>query len=229
MRMIKLGPREAALRKRSNEEWLHGLGAGDSQEADAVVDLTGILRRVAFFYLRRHSQELKDLAPEEIDALAEDAAQEAVMAVCMKLQGFRGESAFLTWASKFAVWKAMATLRKRQWHDISLDRLADGWGQPTETAIAKDGWQQPELAAQRQEVWQAIREAVENDLTEKQRLIFGYILIHGVNAIVVADHLGMSRGAVYKLTHDARRKLLVALKHRGYSKEETISAFAAQE
>lgn len=148
------------------------------------------------------------------------------MAVRAKLQSFRGESAFPTWASKFGVGMALATLRKRQWRDVSLDRLPDGWGQPPETAISKDGWQQPELAAQRHEIWRAIQEVVSNDLTEKQRQVFNYILIHGVNAMVVADRLDMTPGAVYKLTHDARRKLLAALERRGLSKEEILSAFA---
>ncbi len=214
------------MRKRSNEAWLAELGSGGPREAGAIADLTELLRRSAFFYLRRHRHELKDLAQEEIEALAEDAAQEAVMAVRAKLQSFRGESAFPTWASKFGVGMALATLRKRQWREVSLDRLPDGWEQPPQTAIAKDGWQQPELAAQRHEIWRAIQEVVNNDLTEKQRQVFNYILIHGVNAMVVADRLEMTPGAVYKLTHDARRKLLAALERRGLSKEEILSAFA---
>lgn len=225
-RVIKFGAKEAALRRRSNEEWLSALDPHGPEDAGVLADLTELLRRAAFFYLRRHSRELKDYAAEEIDALAEDAAQEAVMAVRMKLATFRGESAFPTWASKFAVGKAMATLRKRQWRDVSLDRLPDGWDQPAETAIARDGWQQPELAAERQEVWRAIREAVKDDLTEKQRQVLNYVLIQGVNVVVVAERLGVSPGAVYKLTHDARRKLLVALEKRGWSKEQILSAFA---
>lgn len=148
------------------------------------------------------------------------------MAVRAKLQSFRGESAFPTWASKFGVGMALATLRKRQWRDISLERLSDGWEQPPETAVSKDGWQQPELAAERHEIWRAIQEVANNDLTERQRQVFNYILIHGVNARVVADRLDMTPGAVYKLTHDARRKLLAALDRRGLSKDEILSAFA---
>jgi len=214
------------LRKRSNEEWLQALRSGGPREAGAIAELTELLRRSAFFYLRRHRHELKDLAQEEVEALAEDAAQEAVMAVRAKLQSFRGESAFPTWASKFGVGMALATLRKRQWRDVSLERLPDGWEQPPQTAISKDGWQQPELAAQRHEIWRAIQEVVNGDLTEKQRQVFSYILIHGVSAVVVAQRLDMTPGAVYKLTHDARRKLLAALERRGLSKHEILSAFA---
>ena len=215
------------LRKRSNEAWLDALRSEGPEESGAIADLTELLRRSAFFYLRRHSHELKDLAPEEIEALAEDAAQEALMAVLLKLDTFRGEAAFTTWASKFGVGMALSTLRKRQWRDVSLDRLPDAWEQPGSVPVSKDGWQQPELAAERQEIWLAIRDVVENDLTEKQRQVFSYVLVHGVNAMVVAQRMGMTSGAVYKLTHDARRKLLVALEKRGLSKAEIISAFAA--
>ncbi len=215
------------MRKRSNEAWLAELRSGGPEEAGAIADLTELLRRSAFFYLRRHSHDLKDLAPEEIEALAEDAAQEALMAVRLKLDSFRGEAAFPTWASKFGVGMALSTLRKRQWRDLSLDHLPVGWDQPSTVPVSRDGWHRPELAAERQEIWLAIRDVVENELTEKQRQVFSYILVHGVNAMVVAERMGMTPGAVDKLTHDARRKLLVALGRRGLSKEEIMLAFAA--
>lgn len=149
------------------------------------------------------------------------------MAVRLKLGTFRGEAAFSTWASKFGVGMALSTLRKRQWRDVSLDRFPAEWGPPSAIPVSTDGWQQPELAAERQEIWLAIRDVVENELTEKQRQAFSYILVHGVSAMVVAQRMGMTPGAVYKLTHDARRKLLAALERRGLSKEEIMSAFAA--
>lgn len=215
------------MRKRTNEAWLEALRPEGPEESDAIADLTELLRRSAFFYLSRHSAELKDLASEEIQALAEDAAQEALMAVRLKLDTFRGEAAFPTWASKFGVGMALSTLRKRQWRDVSLDRLPVGWDQPSAVPVSRDGWHQPELAAERQEIWLAIRDVVQNELTEKQRQAFSHILVHGVNAMVVAQRTGMTPGAVYKLTHDARRKLLAALERRGLSKEEIMSAFAA--
>lgn len=215
------------LRKRSNEAWLTALRSEGPEGSDALADLTELLRRSAFFYLRRHTSELKDLAPEEIQALAEDAAQEALMAVRLKLDTFRGEAAFPTWASKFGVGMALTTLRRRQWRDVSLDQLPTGWEQPSTVPVSKDGWRQPDLAAERQEIWLTIRDVVQNELTEKQRQAFSYILLHGVNAMVVAERMSMTPGAVYKLTHDARRKLLAALERRGLSQEEIMSAFAA--
>lgn len=214
------------MQARSNDEWLDDLRSGEPIQGAALADLREFLRRSAFFYLRRHRGELKELAEDELDALAEDAAQEATVAVLAKLDSFRGEARFLTWASKFGVGCALISLRKRQWRDLSLDRLPDGWEEPADVAISKDGWEHPELATRRREIWEVLREAAREDLTEKQRTAFNYILIHGVNAEVVADRLGISAGALYKLTHDARRKFKKALERRGFSTEEIFSAFA---
>ncbi len=214
------------LRIRTNSQWLTDLRSAGRDQEEALADLREWMRRSAFFYLRRHSHELKELAAEEIAALAEDAAQEAALAVLAKLDAFRGEARFLTWASKFGTGCALVIMRKRQWRDLSLDRLPDGWDESPQTAISKDGWEHPELAAQRQEIWEVMRQVAREDLTEKQRLAFNYILIHGVNAEVVADRLGISAGALYKMTHDARRKFKIALERRGLSKDEILMAFA---
>jgi len=215
------------LATRSNEEWLAQLRASGPAHDAAVADLLEVLGRSALFYLRRHRSELKELADDEIDALAEDSAQEASVSVLAKLGSFRGEAHFLTWASKFAVGNALGAFRKRQWRDLSLDRLPDGWQQPAETMISRDGWGHPELSASRNEVWQVLQEASRQDLTDKQRQVFNYILIHGINAEVVAERMGMTANAIYKLTHDARRKFKSALERRGFSKEDIFAAFAS--
>lgn len=212
---------------RTNEEWLSALRGSGPKYETAVSDLGEALRKAALFYLRRHRAELSELADDEIEALAEDSGQEACVSVLGKLDSFRGEAHLLTWASKFAVGNALVAFRKRQWRDLSLDRLPDGWQQPAETLISRDGWGHPELAASRNEVWQVLRETSKQDLTDKQREVFNYILIHGVNAEVVAARMGMTANAVYKLTHDARRKFKSALERRGFSKDEVLSAFAA--
>jgi RNA polymerase sigma-70 factor (ECF subfamily) len=214
------------LKDRDDSQWLSDLRSGGIAREEAVADLREWMRRSAFFYLRRHSHELRDLAADEIEALAEDAAQDAALSVLAKLDAFRGEARFLAWASKFGIGCAMLITRKRQWRDLSLDRLPDGWDESPQVAISKDGWEHPELAAQRHEVWEVLRQVAREDLTEKQRLAFNYILIHGVKAEVVAERLGMTAGALYKLTHDARRKFKKALERRGLSKDEILKAFS---
>src|SRR3972149_1265147 len=139
---------------RTNEEWLAALRASGPEYEAAVADLREALRRAALFYLRRHRAELSELADDEIDALAEDSGQEACVSVLGKLDSFRGKAHLLTWASKFAVGNALVAFRKRQWRDLSLDRLPDGWQHPAERMISTAGWEHPELAASRNDVWQ---------------------------------------------------------------------------
>ncbi len=213
-------------RSRTNEEWIEHLSCDGPDQQSAITDLRESLLRAAFFYLRRHSRDLKNADAEEVRALAEDAAQESCVKVLQKLETFRGEARFLTWASKFGVGSALVLMRKRQWRDVSLDALNDGWAEPTVTVISTDGWGHPELAAQREEIWRTITESVATDLTVKQRQVMNYLLIHGMNAEVVAERLGMTPGALYKLTHDARRRFKKALEQRGFSKAEIFDAFA---
>src|SRR5688572_11956025 len=146
-----------------------------------------------------------------MDALAEDAAQEACLAVLKGVDSFRGESRFLTWASAIAVGYTMTALRRRMWRDVSLDRVPDGWQEPASMAVGGDGLENPHLSVQRQEIWRVIQEVAQTDLTDKQREVLNLVVINGVSAEEVAEHIGSSAGALYKLTHDARRKLKAGL------------------
>ncbi len=213
------------MTKRTNEEWLAALRT-KSPEQEAVAELREALLKSAFFYLRRHSRELKGWGLDELRELAQDAAQESTLKVLDKLDSFRGEARFLTWASKFGVASALVSTRLRQWRDVSLDALPDGWEEPPVQAISKDGWTQPEVAAQREEIYNVLRETVRQNLTERQRQVFNYVLLQGVSAEVVAERLGVTAGALYKLTHDARRKLKKALESRGFTARDILAAFA---
>ena len=73
-----------------------------------------------------------------------------------------------------------------------------------------------------------IKEVVQRDLTDRQRQVLNLVVINGVDADEVAERLGVTAGALYKLTHDARRKLKRGLLARGFSTAEILEAFAAQ-
>src|SRR5690242_15731145 len=88
---------------RDDTQWLAALRGSEAEQAAALAELRTFLLRAALYALRRARGHLGLLAPAEIDALAEDCAQEAVMAVVQSLDRFRGESRFTTWAYAFAV------------------------------------------------------------------------------------------------------------------------------
>lgn len=211
---------------RTNQQWLAALSSTGDERDEALTELRGHLVQSAYFYFRRHSGELRGWGPDELGQLAEDAAQDALMTLLAKLDTFRGEARFLTWAAKFGVNYALLAMRRRQWRDVSLDAIPDGWQAPAAEAVSRDGWAQPELAARREEIYQALRDTALHDLTEKQLRVFNFVLLQGVNNEVVADYLGMGPGALHKMTYDARRKLKAGLERRGFSVAEILEAFA---
>ena len=211
--------------ERTNAAWVEALSA---QEPAALAELGVHLGRAARFAIRRRLAGARGVATDEIDALAEDSAQEALLLVLKNLGGFRGEARFLTWAAAIAVGFAMGALRRRLWRDLSLEHMPDGWREPSSAAAVGSAWEHPHLAAQRAEVWAAIKEVVARDLTERQRRVLSLVVIDGVDADEVAERLGVSAGALYKLTHDARRKLKAGLLARGFSTGEILAAFAAR-
>ena len=214
--------------ERTNAAWIDALAAPEGPDPGALADLRAQLRRAALFSIRRRLGTAPGVMSDEIDSLAEDCAQEALLIALQNLGSFRGEARFVTWASAIAVGVALAALRRRLWRDLSLDHMPDGWQAPASSATSSSGWEHPHLAAQRGEIWSVIREVVQRDLTDRQRQVLNLVVIHGVDAEEVAERLGITAGALYKLTHDARRKLKAGLLARGFSTAEILQAFSAR-
>ena len=213
------------MRQRTNEEWRADLAATGPRRDEALADLRECVLRAARFYLCRQAPERARLDPEQVEALAEDAAQEATLAVLAKLDRFRGEAAFPTWASKFGVSAAAGLLRRREWAHVSLEALPD-WGSSVATA-AREVCDDPEAGARRREAWCLFREVVEEDLTAQQRTVLSLVFFHGLPPDEVAERLGISRGACYKAGHDMRRAIKRAIERRGWTSGELLAAFAA--
>jgi len=219
-------PSQGTVQQRTNQEWQAALSASGPAREGAVGEMRTCLLRAALFYFRRHEGQLKNSSSDEIEALADDAAQDAVLTVLSRLSSFRGEARFLTWVSKFGVHAAAAMMRRRQWREVSLESLSEGWGPPLPGLTSEQGWERPELAAQRLEIWAVLNEMVRDDLTDKQRLGISHVLFNGVQPDEIAERAGISMAAFYKLGHDARRKFQQGLERRGWSKEEILQAFA---
>jgi RNA polymerase sigma-70 factor (ECF subfamily) len=213
---------------RTNADWLEALRRPDAPDPEALAALRAHLERSALFAIRRRLSSAHGVASDEIDSLAEDSAQEALLLALDNLGSFRGEARFVTWAAAIAVGVAMSALRRRLWRDLSLEHMPDGWHEPASSAAASSGWEHPDLAAQRTEIWSVIKEVVQRDLTDRQRQVLNLVVINGVDADEVAERLGVSSGALYKLTHDARRKLKAGLLARGFSTHEILQAFSAE-
>ena len=61
--------------------------------------------------------------PNRLDALIEDSTQDALLRILDKMDTFRGESRFTTWATKVAVRLALTELRRKRWENVALEDL----------------------------------------------------------------------------------------------------------
>src|SRR5689334_2284071 len=107
--------------------WLSALrGEGPDRER-AIAELHALLLRGARFELGRRRAALSYVRGEELDDIAVQAADDALMAVLSKLDDFRGASRFTTWAYKFALLEAGVRLRRRAWQGREVLLEPDSW------------------------------------------------------------------------------------------------------
>jgi len=201
--------------ERSNLDWVTSLRA-DSDAAWAAIRHQ--VHRSLVGYLLRNRPA--GIAQGEVDAFAEDAVHDTLVTVRAKLDTFRHDSRFTTWVHRIAVNILLGQLRRRRWTPRSLD-APDGavpdW--PLDDAPA------PDRAALQRERWARIKQIIETELTAHQRRILLAHVFHLQPLDLLAADLGISRDAVYKAIHDARRKLRAALLAGGISLEDVRQAF----
>jgi len=156
--------------------------------------------------------------------MAEDLSQDATLRVMDNIYNFRGESQFTTWANRIAVRLAISDLRRARYKDFSLDDLtADGEIFPaTENNNAPPN---PETAVERADVLVKINKALEESLTERQYRALVAVALNGVPMDIVAEQMGTNRNALYKLLHDARRKLKAHMEAEGLSTDYMMNLF----
>lgn len=207
------------MTQRTNEEWMEALREPISEEA--LTDLRVVL-------LRGLRASLSRRVNTDLDALTEDFAQEALLKILKSLETFRGESRFTTWAQKIAIHVAFTELRRRRWKDISLqDIIETPEGDEYTPAILTDPAASPEMEATQNNMLDVVRELIENELTDKQRTAIVAILQGGMPLDEVARKMDTNRNALYKLIHDARRRLQERLEEKvGLTAEEVLAMFA---
>jgi RNA polymerase sigma-70 factor (ECF subfamily) len=215
---------------RTNQEWLNDLSAGETAQKAAITDLRDILLRAALFFFSRNLEDFRGLGRDEILQRAEDCAQDALIAVMNHLPDFRGDSKFSTWAYKFAINISLMAARRERWKAISIDELTESvgdgfskWGM-----YDKPGGFTLEQSAMQDELRGVIRNVIELDLTDKQRQVLLLMIINEVPMDEVVRYMGTNRNSIYKLLHDARRKLKSSLQARGFEVGETLALFGVQ-
>jgi RNA polymerase sigma-70 factor (ECF subfamily) len=192
-----------------SREWLASLRAAGAEREAAVERLHALLLRAARFEVARRRPMLPHLRGNELDEIAMEAADDALMSVLARLDDFRGASRFTTWVYKFALLEAAVKLRRRAWQGREVPLEPETWSAFSSTGL------EPDEQAEQSELLSTLQRAIEDVLTEHQRRVLVALALNGVPIDVLAERLSTSRGALYKTLHDARRKLRKHLESSG--------------
>jgi len=194
-----------SLGDEESQSWLRALRSEGRPRDEAIARLHELLLRAARFEVSRRRFGFPHLRGGDFDDLAHQSADDALVAILSKLDDYRGESRFTTWAYKFALLEAGVKLRRRAWQGRELPLEPEGW------PLVADGQPLPEQSAEAHELLRVVQEGIEHALTPHQREVFAALALNGVPIDVLAERLGTTRGALYKALHDARRKLRARL------------------
>jgi RNA polymerase sigma-70 factor, ECF subfamily len=198
-------PPEAAVGEPA--DWVQALAVPGPERDAALRRLHGLLLKAARHQLWRMRAQVPGGAGV-LEDIANQAADDAMLAVLTKLHTFAGRSRFTTWAYKFAILTTAVQVRRLAWRERAVP--LDDPDSELESGPA------PEAYAEAHDLLAAVRTAVAVALTPHQRRVVLALLADEVPVDVLAERLGTSRNALYKTLHDARVSLRVHLHAAGY-------------
>lgn len=202
--------------RREDDDWTSDLASPDvSLRDDALRDLRDLLLRGLAKSLSRGGRV--------DDAFLEDIVQEASIKILEKLDQFAGRSQFRTWAVTIAVRTAVSKMRKRDWHNVSLDSMAASTD--FDPRAAMDASQTSDQSNSRLTLLSKLKELVDTELTEKQWTAITADLC-GMPLPQIAEKLGTNTNSLYKLLHDARKRLRRGLEAAGITIDDVREAWA---
>jgi RNA polymerase sigma-70 factor (ECF subfamily) len=196
-------------------EWVRSLRRRGADGDAALRRLHALLLRVARAELRRRTPRTLIAGPE-LDDLAHQASADAIMAITAKLDQFRHESRFTTWAYRFVILEVSNKLGRHFWKEPHRPIDEEDWDRlPGSFGL------DPHRRSEWQELIDALHRAIDETLTPLQRRLFVAIILNGVPVDALAVELDSNRNAIYKALFDARRKLRHTLVANGYMDPET--------
>jgi RNA polymerase sigma-70 factor (ECF subfamily) len=211
---VEQSPVAAAGLDADSAEWLRVLADSSPRREAALARLHELLLRIARAEVLRRGPRLQVTGPE-LDDLAHQAAADALIAITGKLGQFRGESRFTTWAYKFVIFEVSAKIGRHFWRHPSVPFDAEDW----ERLPGRFGFD-PAQEAEWRDLLAALRRAVDEELTARQRRVFVALVLNGVPLDTLVIEMASNRNAIYKTMFDARRKLRAALVANGYLSDD---------
>ena len=197
----------------TNEEWIQALS--HPPEGKAIEQLRSYL-------IRGLKASLYNYVDKDLDAFVKDIAQDSILKILNKLDTFRGESKFTTWAMKISVRDAYTELRKKRYEDISLQDYVNPKGEKEHSIEIEEESALPDQIAHESMLVQKVMGIIDRELTEKQKMVLHYLIVEQMPLVVAAEKLNSNRNAIYKLLHDARLKLKNSLELEGIDPEKVL-------
>ncbi len=214
---------------RSNADWVGALSEAEGETlSQALQDLRGFLVRAALVYLSQHRSELALWSQADILQLAEDCAQEALLEIRSQLKTFRGEAKFTTWAYRFVINRAASELRRQRYRNVSLDWLNEDVPSMLQKMVSLGTGAEPvepEHLVEQQAYLQLLTNIISTELSDRQRLAIIGVHWQGRSMEEVAAVLGLTRNALYKLLHDARKRIKAKLAEHYLTEGDILAAF----
>ncbi len=209
-----MGPVDLPMRRNArldaeSRAWLDRLAPHSREREAAAVALHSLLLKTARFEVDRRRAAFPHLRGGDCEDLAQQSADDALVAVLRKLDDFRGDSRFTTWAYKFALFEAGVKVRRRGWQGREVQLEPQTW------ALIAHADSTPQQGLEAAELLAGLEQAIREDLSPHQRQVLVAVTIDDVPIDVLAERLHTTRGALYKTIHDARRKLRSGLAARG--------------
>jgi RNA polymerase sigma-70 factor (ECF subfamily) len=186
-------------------DWLANLAADAPGRDAALRQLHSLLLRATRAEAYRRAARF-GLAGPEVDDLAHQAADDALVAILRRLGNFRGESRFTTWAYKFAILEVASKVGRHFWTRPTVLLEPEQWDQlPARLGVT------PESAVEAAELVAAVRSAVDSTLTLRQRTVFTALVVDAVPVDVLVERMATDRNSLYQAMFEARRKIRAAL------------------
>ncbi|MDN5746813.1 MAG: sigma-70 family RNA polymerase sigma factor, partial [Nocardioidaceae bacterium] len=161
--MSLMQPLSPEIGQAPDEAWANDLTDTGPPGFAAQQNLHALLLRATRHQIWRLRHQLPGAGQIDLDDLAHQAADDALLAVLSKLDTFQGRSRFTTWVYKFGILHAGVAVRRQAWRHREVS-LIDGF-EPPETGSA------PEHYALGNDLQRAVQTAISTQLTDHPRRV----------------------------------------------------------
>ena len=197
----------------TNEEWIGALSPPPEEAA---------ISKLREYLVRGLKASLYKYVDKNLGDFVEDIAQDSVLKILDKLESFRGESKFTTWAMKIAVREGYTELRRKRYNDISLQDYVNPKREAEHAVEIEEKEALPDQITHESMVVEKVMQVMNEQLTDKQKTVLQYLIIDQIPLTIVAKKMGTNRNAIYKLVHDARLKLKNSLELEGLDPDKIL-------